>query len=56
MKLYHGSVEYETGILTKSETIARLKVHPLFDQVSFHNQEVLANLKFVQFIEISNPD
>lgn len=51
--LYQTLTLYETGILTKPEAIARLKVHPLFDQVSFHNQGVLANLKYVQFLVLS---
>lgn len=45
--LYQTLTLYEVGILTKKETIARLKVHPLFDQVSFHNQKALEHLKFL---------
>ena len=45
--LYETLTLYEAGILTKPETIARLKVHPLFDQVSFHNNKTLEYLKFI---------
>lgn len=39
---------FETGILNKTETISRLKVHKLFDQVSFHNSEILKELKLIK--------
>ncbi|MGA9213648.1 DUF3990 domain-containing protein [Kaistella sp.] len=39
---------FETGILNKSETISRLKVHKLFDQISFHNTEILKELKLTK--------
>lgn len=45
--LYQTFTLYEAGILTKPETIARLKVHPLFDQVSFHSHKALEHLKFI---------
>jgi len=50
--LYQTLTLYETGILTKPETITRLKVHPLIDQVSFHNQAILAKLIYVRSYEI----
>lgn len=45
--LYQTFTLYEAGILTKPETIARLKVHPLFDQVSFHSHKALGHLKII---------
>ena len=42
--LYRTLSLYESGILTKLETITRLKIHVLFDQISFHNQNVLKEL------------
>lgn len=45
--LYQTLTLYEAGILTKKETIARLKVHPLFDQVSFHSHKALEHLKYI---------
>src|SRR5574344_970186 len=51
--LYQTLTLFESGILTKAETIARLKVHRLFDQVSFHTPEALARLKFLEAYQIS---
>lgn len=50
--LYQTLSLYETGILTKPETIARLKVHPLYNQVSFHSSQALELLKYEQAYEI----
>ena len=46
--LYQTLILYEAGILTKKETIARLKVHPLFDQLSFNTQKALEYLKYIR--------
>lgn len=46
--LYQTFILYEAGILTKKETIARLKVHPLFDQLSFNTQKALEYLKYIR--------
>ena len=51
--LYKTLSLYETGILTKKETIARLKVHTLYDQISFHNMDILKEIKYVHFLEIT---
>jgi hypothetical protein len=50
--LYKTLTLYETGILTKQETIVRLKVHLLFDQISFHNQRAIKELKYDHFYMI----
>lgn len=50
--LYQTLTLFESGILTKAETIARLKVHRLFDQFSFHTPEALAYLNFVEAYEV----
>jgi hypothetical protein len=44
--LYSTLLLYETGVLSKIETIRRLKTHKLFDQISFHNQLVLKELQY----------
>jgi len=44
--LYRVFVLYESGVLTIDETIKRLKVHELFDQISFHTDRALENLNF----------
>ncbi len=46
--LYATLSLFEAGLLSKKETIVRLKTHQLFDQISFHNREVLKELKFVE--------
>ena len=51
--LYTTLVLFETGVLSKEETIARLKTHKLFDQISFHNEEILNELKFVESYELT---
>jgi len=45
--LYSTLSLFEAGVLTKAETITRLKTHKLFDQISFHNQKVLKELNFI---------
>jgi len=44
--LYRIITIYESGILTFEETINRLKIHELFDQISFHSEKALDNLMF----------
>jgi hypothetical protein len=50
--LYTTITLYEAGILNKNETIIRLKVNELFDQVSFHNTYALEELKYIDSYEI----
>jgi len=50
--LYATLVLYEAGVLSKQETIIRLKAHKLFDQISFHNQMVLSELKFIESYQL----
>ncbi len=51
--LYATLSLYEANILTKDETIVRLKTHTLFDQISFHNDRVLSELIFVESCLVS---
>jgi hypothetical protein len=44
--LYSTLVLFEAGILSKAETIIRLKAHKLFGQISFHNEKALNELVF----------
>lgn len=46
--LYATLSLFEAGLLSKKETIVRLKTHQLFDQISFHNPYVLKELKFIE--------
>ena len=50
--LYATLTLYESGILTKPETIERLKVHKLYDQVSFHTAKALNHLIFFDSYEV----
>lgn len=50
--LYATLSLYETGLLTKPETILRLKTHKLFDQISFHKLEILQQLTFINSYHI----
>lgn len=45
--IYRTFIAYEEGILTKEETIARLKVKKLFDQMTFATQAALEQLKYI---------
>jgi hypothetical protein len=47
---------FESGILTKIETISRLKTHKLFDQISFHNARVLLEIEYIGFKKIETLD
>jgi hypothetical protein len=40
---------YEQGILSAAAAIEQLKTYLLFDQISFHTQETIDLLKFVEF-------
>ena len=44
--LYRTFTFYESGVLTLEETIKRLKVSELFDQLSFHSERTLEKLTF----------
>jgi len=46
--LYQAFTLYEAGVLSVEETVARLKVHKLFDQISFHTEKVLEKLSFLE--------
>lgn len=45
--IYRTFVAYEEGILTKEDTIARLKVRKLYDQMTFTTVEALQELKYI---------
>ena len=50
--LYATLLLFESGVLNKVETISRLKTHKLFDQISFHNQQILNKLVFKEAFKI----
>lgn len=43
---------YEAGLLTKAETLKRLKVRKLYDQVTFCTERALSSLKFIGELDI----
>lgn len=45
--IYRTFVAYEEGILTKEETLARLKVKKLYNQMTFSTESALAQLRYV---------
>lgn len=52
--LYSTLSLYEAGVLTKTETIIRLKTHKLFDQISFHSHKVINELKYFESWEVKS--
>ena len=52
--IYRTLVAFENGILSKTETIARLKVRQLFDQMTFASERSLSFLKYSGFTEVRN--
>jgi len=52
--IYRTLIAFETGELSKQETIARLKVRELFDQMTFASERAISFLRFTGFTEISH--
>jgi hypothetical protein len=50
--LYATLLLYEQGVLSVEATIAQLKTHTLFDQLSFHTSKAMTQLRFVETINI----
>lgn len=46
--LYATLLLFESGILTKKETIERLKTHVLFDQISFHSPVIMTDIQYIE--------
>jgi len=51
-RLYTTIQLYENGVVTANAAIEMLNTHLLFNQLSFHTNEVTAFLKFVETIEV----
>ena len=52
--IYRTLIAFENGTLSKAETIARLNVRQLFDQMTFASERSLSYLKFSGFLEANN--
>lgn len=50
--IYRTFIAYEAGILTKEETIQRLKVKKLYNQMVFATDSALSYLKYLGHFEI----
>ena len=51
-RIYRTFVAYEDGIITKDETIERLKVIELYNQMTFTTDKALSLLKYIGNFEI----
>ena len=52
--IYRTLILFETGELSKQETIARLKVRELFDQMIFASERAISFLRYTGFSEVEN--
>jgi len=52
--IYRTLIAFENGILSKAETITRLKIRQLFNQMTFVSERSLSFLNFSEFMEINN--
>ena len=44
---------YEAGLLTREETLKRLKISKLYDQVTFCTEKALSHLRFIGQLDIN---
>jgi len=52
--IYRTLIAFENGVLSVADTIARLKVSQLFDQMTFASERSLSFLKYSDSIEVQN--
>lgn len=52
--LYQVLIGYENGIYSMEETIKRLKVYLLSNQISFHTLKALECIKYIKTIEVTD--
>ena len=51
-RLYATITLYEQGILSAKACIEQLQTHRLFNQLSFHSQQAIDKLRFIEYKEI----
>jgi hypothetical protein len=51
--IYNILIAFETGVLSKTETIARLKIRKLYNQMTFKTEQALMFLRYTGFLEVS---
>lgn len=54
--IYRVFALYEAGLLTKEETLQRLKVRKFFDQMTFCTEKALSQLKFIGQLDINKEE
>jgi hypothetical protein len=52
--IYRTLIAFEAGTLSKAETIDRLKVHKLYDQMTFASEKAILYLKYTGSLEIGD--
>ena len=50
--IYRTLIAFESETLSKEETIAKLKIRKLFDQMTFTSERALSCLKYTGFLEV----
>jgi len=50
--IYLTITMFESGLLTAEETVQRLKVNEIFDQISFHSDKAIKELIFVESLVV----
>jgi hypothetical protein len=51
--VYSTLIAFETGVLSKAETLVRLKVRKLYNQMTFKTERALSFLRYTGFLEVS---
>jgi len=54
--VYTTVILFETGVFEKDETIKRLKIEQLYNQVLFHTDRALEFLRFIDFIQLGGSE
>jgi hypothetical protein len=52
--VYRSLIAFEAGELSKTETINRLKIRKLYDQMTFASEKSISFLKYIDFMEVPN--
>ena len=54
ISIFYATIQlFETGLLSEAETITRLKVEKIYDQILFHTERAL---KFLSYVKMENLD
>ena len=55
-KIYVTINLFESGALSMEAALMQLKINPVFDQISFHSENAINELRFIQSEEVSKTD